>query len=373
MIKVLMIAKAIEKTGITSVMLAYFNHIDRKEIKIDFATGPIYEKKCKEHVEKEGSNFWILPNRDIKLLVYIIKLSKIIKENEYQIVHVHGNSAMIFPELVAAKLGGAKVRIAHSHNTKCNHSKLEFVVRPVFYHFYTHALACSKEAGLWMFKSRPFTIINNGIDVEKYNFSEKERLQVRTEIGLKNQDFIIGHVGYFNYQKNQSRLIDIFEMVHKKKRNSKLLLVGDGGTRAEIEKKIRNKRLTDSVILYGQSNNISRLMSAMDIFVLPSLFEGFGIVILEAQAMGLHCVVSDAVPKVVANAVNAVDFISLNESDETWANVVLQRWDKDLKDRQSISTENKKNIVENSFEIKSIAKILENYYKSAWKETYGNK
>lgn len=209
MIKVLMIAKAMERTGVTSVMLSYFDNIDKSMIKIDFATGLVYEISYKEHVESAGSHFWIIPDRDKNILLYIKKLASLIKKNGYDVVHVHGNSGMIFPELMAAKLGGAKVRIAHSHNTMCNHPRLETLVRPIFNHYYTHAIACSQEAGEWMFKGRPFRIINNGTDTAKMVFSENDRNLIRNKLGIAEDTILIGHIGYFNYQKNHHRLIKI--------------------------------------------------------------------------------------------------------------------------------------------------------------------
>lgn len=361
MIKVLMVVKAMEKTGVSNVMLSYFDFIDKSQIYIDFATGLIYEKNYKKHIENAGAHFWIIPNRDKNLYTYIKKLTQLINENRYEIVHVHGNSGMIFPELIAAKLGGAKVRIAHSHNTMCNHPILEPLVRPIFEHYYTHAIACSKEAGKWMFKNKPFKVVNNGIDTSKMAFSKDCRQRIRNELGISENTVVIGHIGSFNYQKNHKRLVDIYQAILQKNNNTKLLLIGNGNTRAEIEKIVRQNNLLDHVIFYGQSDNISSLLSAMDVFVLPSHFEGFGIVLLEAQACGLNCIASSKVPQ-EANVADAVEYISLEETNENWANKCLKAAEKGRGLREKLSLEYRNKIVERKYDIRNVADDIRKFY-----------
>lgn len=367
MIKVLMVAKAMEKTGVSSVMLSYFDFVDKEQISIDFATGLLYEKGYKEHIEKRGAHFWVIPNRDQNLFAYIIKLALLIKENRYEIVHVHGNSGMIFPELMAAKLGGAKIRIAHSHNTMCNHPMIDPLVRPIFEHYYTHAIACSKEAGEWMFKNKPFKIVNNGIDTSKMAFSKENRRLIRKKLGIPENTIVIGHVGFFNYQKNHKRLIGIYQAILQKNNDTKLLLIGDGGTRPEIEKMVCQNRIIDHVIFYGQSNNISSLMSVMDVFVLPSFFEGLGIVLLEAQASGMNCVASSIVPQ-EANVADAVEYISLKETNDDWADMILKAAEKNRGLRREMSLKYRNKMIERKYDIREVADEIRKYYVNTLQE-----
>lgn len=359
MIKVLMIAKAMERTGVTNVMLSYFDFIDKNQIHIDFATGSIYEESIKKHIEDAGGLFWVIPNRDKNLPAYVIRLARLIRENGYDVVHVHGNSGMIFPELMAAKMGGTRVRIAHSHNTMCNHPRLEPLVRPLFEHYYTDAIACSKEAGEWMFKNKPFRIINNGTDTSRMAFSSTERHLARAELGISDDTIVIGHIGYFNYQKNHPRLIEIYRTVLRKNNNTKLLLIGDGGERPNIEKMVQTYGISDKVIFYGQSDNVPRLMSAMDVFVLPSHFEGFAVVLLEAQASGLNCVTSSKVP---ANAANAVEFLSLDDPNELWAETILKATEKNWGRRDDASAICRKKMVDRKYDVRAIADEMCKYY-----------
>lgn len=356
-----MVVKAMEKTGVSSVMLSYFDFVDKNQIAIDFATGTLYEKSYREHIESCGSHFWVIPNRDKNLCKYIKNLALIIEKEQYDIVHVHGNSGMIFPELMAAKLGGAKVRIAHSHNTMCNHPILEPLVRPVFEHYYTHALACSQEAGKWMFKEKPFKVINNGIDTDKMAFSMDDRQVIRNKLGITENTIVVGHVGTFNYQKNHKRLIEIYRSILETSEDTKLLLIGDGETKPKIEKMVLQYNMLDHVIFYGKCNEISALMSAMDVFVLPSHFEGLGIVLLEAQACGLNCVASSAVPA-EANAANAIEYISLNKNDRNWAEAILKAAKKSRGVREKLSIQYRSRIIQQKYDIRDVASEIRKFY-----------
>lgn len=363
MINVLMIAKAMEKTGVSSVMLSYYDQMNRSRFKIDFATGDIFENEYKVKIEADGSHFYIIPGRDKRIIHYILKLSALIKHGKYEIVHVHGNSAMIFPELIAAWLGGAKVRIAHSHNTMCNHPHLEMVVRPLFLVSYTHALACSIKAGKWMFRKRDFFVIKNGIQVKNFVFSSLMRQSIRQKLGI-GQERIVGHVGYFNYQKNHERLLSIFEKIHETDTGAKLLLIGEGGEKRRIQQIARDKKLSDAVIFYGQSDNIPGMMAAMDCFLLPSHFEGFGIVLLEAQAAGLPCVASCQVPQEV-NVTGTVDYLGLNEKDEIWAEKVIEVLYRTPEERERRSLVNSRIIKEKEYDIGAAVGELEAFYERA--------
>lgn len=365
MIKVLMIAKAMERTGVTNVMLSYFDFIDKNQIHIDFATGSIYEDSIKKHIEDAGGLFWVIPNRDKNLLAYVRRLARLIRENGYDVVHVHGNSGMIFPELMAAKMGGTKVRIAHSHNTMCNHPKLEPLVRPLFEHYYTDAIACSKEAGKWMFKNKPFKIINNGTDTSKMAFSETDRHSAREELGISDDTIVVGHIGYFNYQKNHPRLIEIYRTILQKNNNTKLLLIGDGGNRSNIEKMVQSYGISDKVIFYGQSNNVARLLSAIDVLVLPSNFEGTPIVLLEAQSSGMKCVTSADFPE---DASIAVMHLSLEENNVVWASKIIQAARENWGIRTETSRKYRNYLKSNKYDAQAIGQEMSRCYFSALKK-----
>lgn len=358
MIKVLHVVKALEKNGVTSVILTYSHNIDRTNFQLDVLTGDLYEEQYREQLETDGCRFFVIRNRDKSILSYINSLKQVIKTGQYDVVHVHGNSAMIFPELMAAKLANVKVRIAHSHNTMCNHPKLEKVVRPIFDHLYTHGIACSIDAGRWMFKDRKFTVMNNGIAMDDRKYSESDRQSTRDELHVNDEEILIGHVGFFNYQKNHTRLISIFEKICKEQ-TAKLLLVGDGPDRKMIEDMVYEKNLSDKVIFYGQSTNVARLMSAMDVFVLPSNFEGMPVVILEAQASGMKCITSANVPEAASAAIVC---LRLDEDDDLWEKCIIQGAKENLGVRYDKSDEYRSFLEYNKYGAHSVVDELEKYY-----------
>lgn len=367
MIKVLMVVKALEKTGVTSVMMAYFDHINKEKFQVDFACGDVYDNCYREHIEKYGGRFFSIANRDKNLFGYIVKLSKIIKQEHYDVVHVHGNSAMIFPELLSAAIAGVPVRIAHSHNTQCNHPKLDKLMRPLFNMLYTHGIGCSQEAGRWMFGDRTFTVIKNGTDTLRFAFNKQSRETIRQRIAVKDE-YLIGHVGYFNNQKNQDRIIEITAELINRGKNIKTILVGDGFRKAEMEAKAKALGVEDSIIFYGNCDNVNEIMSAMDVFVFPSFFEGFPLVLLEAQASGLHCVSSNAVTRKTAEATNAVSFVSLQSNDEQWIEAIENGIETTYGKRVEKSNFAIEMLSQYGYDYRQIVEDLENYYYKSIKE-----
>lgn len=361
-IKVLMVVKEFGIQGISDVILNYVENINHKRFQVDVLAGEQYAKENLKRLKACGGKFWCVQDRDQNILRYTTCVARMIRQEGYKIVHVHGNSAMIIPELLAAQWGGVPVRIAHAHNVTCNHPKLNKIAEPFFFSLYTDALACSEEAGRWMFKDRPFEVINNGVDVSKYIFDAKNRKRVRDKLGIKNE-ILVGHVGCFNEQKNQARLIGIFHRMVKSSQNIKLLFIGDGEKRAEAERLVQAYNLADKVIFCGRCQQIGAALSAMDIFVFPSLFEGFGIALLEAQISGLICVASDSIPW-KANVTEKVKYLALSDSDDTWKEKICAEYDNigTIADRENRSICACKMVVDKCYAIKNITRKLELLY-----------
>ena len=183
-------------------------------------------------------------------------------------------------------------------------------------------LACSDIAGRYMFKSRSFTVVNNAIDAEKFSYSEEARTRYRKELGLVDK-FVLGHVGRFDEQKNHEFLVDIFRSVHEKDPSAFLLMVGVGALKAKIAAKLKSLGLERNSMILENRSDIPELMQAMDVFVFPSVFEGLGMVVIEAQAAGLPCVVADTLPCAV-EATDLLVWLSLNQSAEVWGRKVLE-------------------------------------------------
>ena len=287
-------------------------------------------------------------------------IAKIVRDKGYSIVHRHTGSAISNIDLLAARHGGAEVLISHSHATQAGEKWLHYLARIIF-HVKVEEFACSKEAGRWLFgkndvENGKVQIIRNAIETQLYRFDEEERRKVREEKNASGK-LIIGHVGNFNEVKNQTFIIDIFNSIQRKSENVELWLVGDGEWREKIEKKVEKLELQKKVVFWGKRNDVSNIMQGMDVFLFPSLHEGFGIVLIEAQCSGLYCLASiDTIPKEV-NITETVKFISLNESAETWGEEIIKILKKD-RDREW----GYKRIKEAGFDIKDAAEDLERRY-----------
>ena len=182
-------------------------------------------------------------------------------------------------------------------------------------------LACSKEAGEWLFGNTQFIVLNNGIDVSKYVFNQNIREEYRKILGFSDE-LVLGHVGRFSNQKNHNFLIDIFYEIIKINKKSKLILIGTGELENEIKEKVESLSLKEKVIFLGARADVNKIMQAMDVFILPSLFEGLPVVGVEAQASGLPCIISDTVSKDV-KITDSVLQISLSLPPEEWGKKLI--------------------------------------------------
>ena len=310
------------KGGISSVIMNYYEHMDLAQFRVDFVVNRNIDSDYKSCINKKGSNIFIL-DRNRNPLKYMFLLYKILKKEAYDVVHIHGNSATMLIDTVPAVLAGVKNRIVHCHNTKCSYPAVSEILNVLFHRTYTKALACSKAAGDWLFGEGNFDILPNGIDIEKYRFSGETRKNIREELGLKDK-FVIGHVGFMNEQKNHEKLLAVFAELKKKKKNAHLLCVtGNSFVPAHIQKLIREYGIEKDVTVLFQRRDVDRLLQAMDFFVFPSKWEGFPVTLLEAQASGLLCLVSDVVPKEV-NMTNNITYYSLKKDNRDWAEFIYK-------------------------------------------------
>lgn len=361
--RLLYVVKGIGINGITKVMFTYYDNLDKSSYHIDFVSGSDYIQDYREKVEKDGNSFWVIENRDTNIVSYIKRLSEIIKRGNYDIVHVHGNSTMIFPELLAAKRGGCTVRIAHSHSSFGNHPKLVPLCRPLFNMLYTHGLACSPDAGKWMFKNRKFGIINNGIDTEKFRFNSESRLYWRKVLCVEEDELLLGNVATMTYVKNHKFMIEILSELRKQGRKVKLLFVGDGELLEENRQYAYEKGVADYSIFFGSTDKVQELMAAMDVFLFPSFFEGLGIVLIEAQASGLPCFVNSSIPR-TADINNKLSLLSIDDISD-WVGL-LYRFE--VVDRDKESNENILGIKRNEYDIESCIEKLKVFYKTVVNE-----
>lgn len=319
-IKIAMVTNHFGVTGISTVILNYCKELNHDKYDFSVIVGrPIAEENRKECL-KHGIQLIELPSRHQESIKHYYKLWKVLKKNKYDIVHVHGSSSMMAIELTIAKIAGAKIRIAHSHNSMCPNMKVHKILNPYFRKIYTKSLACGKLAGDWLFGENQFEILPNGFHTEKFAFDEEERNRIRKELDVEEK-MVIGHIGRFNKQKNQPYLIQAFEQIAKKREDVVLLLVGIGPDFDATKLMVDKSHYKDRIILYGVTSETSAMYSAMDIFALPSRHEGLPVVLLEAQISGLPCVVSNKVTTEVN--FGEVQWESIDENPLRWADALM--------------------------------------------------
>ena len=324
--KILIMGIHDEMGGIEQVMYDYISHIDNREV--EFAFTNMHKKIVyQDEYEKMGYRIYPLPEVKRNPLGYAVKLMKIIRREKIGIVHYNMLSAANIVPLVIARIAGCRRVIAHAHNTGTVglHKYILHYFNRIFVPlFATELFTCSNEAGRFMFgKGRKAVLIRNAINVKKFLYDPLSRKRIRDELKIGDDVPVIGHVGRFAEQKNHPFLIEIFRCVAEKHETAKLLLAGDGHKEREIRNLADKYNLAGRVIFYGMSTRSYELYSAMDIFLFPSLFEGLGMVGIEAQCSGLFVVASDTVSRQM-DISGMVRWHSLNDPPEKWADTILE-------------------------------------------------
>lgn len=356
-IRVAMLATNLELNGISSVIMNYVRYLDLSKYNLTIIAGKSIEEKYRLECNDRGVNIIELPHRLDDTKGYYYNLYKSLKKGNFDIFHVHGSSATLAIDLMIAKLAGIKLRIAHSHNTTTNNMKLHKILTPIFKVLYTKGFACGIAAGKWLFGNRDFVVIPNGFDVKKFMYSKKARDKFRENNNLENT-IVLGHVGRFNRQKNHPFILKVFDELIKLNSKYRLLLVGNGPDFNKVQSLIEKSQNSDKIILYGETINPSDVYMAMDKFILPSLYEGLPVVLLEAQISGLPAIVSNVVTSEVKMTDNLI-FESLKNSPKKWAKSIDSLNTTDEERRKFFS--NNKNIIMN-YEVEKSVKILENEY-----------
>lgn len=304
--------------GLTSVMMNYWRAMDKTGLSFDFASSNRIDDILDEEISKEGCRYYRLPPRE-HVLEYFNTLRKLSKE--YDIIHVHANSATSVIELMAAKIAGVHKRIHHNHTSKTQHPFLNNILYPLFKLTYTDAIACSDPAGEWLFGKGKYIVLPNAIDIEKYKYNPTIRKSIRDEFSIKENEFVVGHIGKFMNAKNHVFLIQVFAIYHSRHPQSKLLLIGDGEWRPKIEKWVYESGCSDAIIVAGMRSDIPAVVQAFDVFVFPSIYEGLPLTVLEAQSSGLPCIISSNVTKAV-NIGRDVIMKNLSDNADSWAETI---------------------------------------------------
>lgn len=349
MIRVLQIGLSFESGGVESFVMTYYRHIDRTKIQFDFINP--YDKPLayEEEILKLGGKVYQVADFHKKPFQYKKDLKKIVPS--YTVIHVHMQSAANLIPFYVAKFLNVKKIIAHSHS-----SCPEGLVRRIFHVFNykkiiklaTDYFACSRLAGDWMFgKGVNYYVVQNAIEAEKYEFNNKTRNELRNSLGIPLGSVVYGNVGRLGVVKNQLFLVKVFSKLLEKQSNSILCIVGEGELRGEITSLSENLGISDKVRLLGRRHDVDKIYNIFDAIIMPSLFEGLPITLIEAQANGLKCFVSKDRISDECHILENMEFIDLDEGDKKWADEILNSnlerddnaFDKITKAHFNISTE----------------------------------
>ena len=324
-LRILHVVTYMGRGGLESFLMNYYRKLDRNVIQFDFLVHRAQRYDYDDEIELLGGKIFRLSPLNPLSARYRNELFCFLKEHpEYRVIHVH-QDCMSSLVLKIAKQAGVPVRIAHAHSSNQD-KNLKYPIK-LFYRWFipkyaTRLMACSKAAGDWMFCGAPYQLLNNAIDTNSYSFCSKTRKRVRDELGISSKEIVVGHVGRFSSVKNHTFLLDVFHTIQRKT-ESRLLLVGDGELRGEIEKKARQLGIEDQVIMTGVRSDVAELLQAMDVFVFPSLYEGLPVSLVEAQAAGLPCLISDKVP-LECRVTDLVSQLPLAVGKEEWAERALE-------------------------------------------------
>ncbi|WP_082306737.1 glycosyltransferase [Streptococcus gallolyticus] len=349
-IKVLMILPTFNYSGgIESFVMNNIRHMNMAEYQIDILSHDVNASDYVSEVEKFGGKVFHFPRFSPKNFSIIkSKYISVLSENQYDIVHCHmANAAFLY--LKYAQKYKVSVRILHSHQNKAadtlSHSLRNIPLLAIGKKYANFRMACTKLAGDFLFPKQNYDIVRNAIDYQKYAFDFEKREELRQEFGFYESDIVIGHTGRLTKVKNQVFLLKIFEKLVNQNSNYKLVLVGSGEDLELLEDIVIKSDLQGKVQFFGDRNDIPNILQIFDIFVFPSIYEGLGISILEAQASGLPCVTSTGVPEDADISTN-IAHLDLTEEIDKWCEVI---GDMDINKRSSnVDLDPKYDIVKNA-------------------------
>lgn len=354
--------------GVEQVVMNYYRHIDRDRVQFDFLVDADSTLVPREEIESLGGRVFVIPPYQ-RVIAYQRVLTHLFQDQGWDIVHSHLNSLSVLP-LMAANRAGVPIRIAHSHSTagkgEPTKNALKWALRLFSNVYPTHRIACSKHAGEWLFGTKKsFDIMYNAIDINRFHYNPSVRSQMRSSLGIIDGQMVIGHIGRFMRQKNHKKIINIFNCILKKKPDSILILVGEGSLKTEIQRLVVDLGIEKSVWFLGQRDDVASLYQVFDIFLLPSTYEGLGMVAVEAQISGLHCICSDQVPAEVDISGNCI-FLPISQTCNHWAEMLILN---SAYPRKNI----KNNIQINNYCIEEAAKTLVRYYSNLENEITGDR
>lgn len=362
-IRVLMLFTILNRGGAETMVMNYYRAIDRSKVQFDFVVHREEEGDYEEEIRSLGGKIYrMMPLRPHTFGKYEKQISSFFDAHpEYRIIHGQCSESGYFFYKEASRRG-IPVIIAHAHNSHVKFD-LKWIVRTWMKHqmrpYLTHYFACGEEAAEWLFGkqlAKNAIILKNAINTLQYKFDEQLREKKRKELRLASSTLTICHIGRFDKVKNHSFILDIFEKLLKKSPDAHLLLIGDGNLRKLTENKAKEKGILAQVRFLGVRRDVNELLQAADVMVFPSLFEGLGIAVVEAQCTGMPCIISDIIPNEVM-ITELVEKVSLYESASTWAEKLIAATTRTF-DRPAYAEK----VASAGYDIKSNSRWLEDFY-----------
>ena len=369
-IRVLHVIGIMNRGGAETMIMNLYRHIDRSKVQFDFVENSREPAAFDEEILSLGGRIYRCPHYNGKNHFTYVKWWNdffAAHPKKYPIVHGHlGSTAAIY--LSIAKKYGAYA-IAHSHSSGTDHSLHSYLYRTISYNTRNVAdyfFACSEAAGKERFGSKVvsgdhYAVLNNAIDVNRFSYNPSVRNAVRDELGIGQSQLVVGHIGRYTKEKNHEFILKIFSELKKMDSNARLLMIGDGPLHTQIRQTAEQLGLSSDVIFTGVRSDVERLVQAMDVFVLPSLYEGLPVTMVEAQAAGLPCIISDKVPPECILTEGLVNVMPLSASPETWAEKILAK-------RAIPRTDRRAEIVARCFDINTEAVKLQEFYLKAYEQ-----
>lgn len=323
--------------GITSHIFTYMCALlhNRKDYEVTLVATIFKDPNVISMFEQIGCHVVSFPNRKVELCKYVKSLWNLYRQGHYDAVHVHGSSSILVIELFLAMIARIPIRIAHSHSITCEHKLANIILFPLFNLSYNRAIGCSKKAYKWLFKNENYFVLHNVFNFEDYYFDVKKRNQTRTLFGLDDGTLAFVSVGHIDYVKNQEFSISLVKQVSKY-RKVKYYIIGDGEMRDELERKVHDEGLDNIVTFTGTRKDIKDIIHGFDIFLMPSLYEGLPIALLEAEATGLKCLISNSVT-LEAKLYDDAEYFKLDNVEEWITTIVNYRVDLRKREKNSLT------------------------------------
>lgn len=368
-VRVLHAVVNMNRGGAETLIMNLYRSINRKEVQFDFLTS--FEGSFDEEIRQLGGEIFRIPSIREGHAKYLNSLDQFFSVHRYGILHAHMDK-LSGNVLERAKLAGVPVRIAHSHNTMSEGSPVaklyKWNIGKKIKEASTHQIACSKEAGDWLFPENPsYILLTNSIQSKDFQFDRMQRRRIRTVLGLNEPHTLYGHVGRLQHQKNHKYLIKRFAEVYRRNKKARLILIGDGPLKEELQLQTENLRIDKVVIFAGIRNDIPAFLHAMDVFCMPSLHEGMPVSVIEAQAAGLPCLLTDTITQDVDIKAGLCKFISLKNPAD-WENEMLRTRSNAGERRTSKIASGIK-----QFDAAESARVLEKFYRGREREIHHGK